>query len=80
MEQLSFLEKLGVLFDNIIAHPVFICILLSPVLLIFLNKKITKKAVVLVYIAILGTILYVGNTTIFALFDNLMDGIFITLY
>lgn len=80
MEQLSFLEKLGVLFDNIIAHPVFICILLSPVLLIFLNKKITKKAIVLVYIAILGTILYVGNTTIFALFDNLMDGIFITLY
>ena len=80
MEQLSFFEKLGVLFQNILAHPVFICILLLPVFLIFFNKKITKKAVVLIYIAVLLVVLFVGNTTVFALFDNLMDNLFLTLY
>ena len=80
MEQLSFFEKLGVLFQNILAHPIFICVLLSPVLIIFLNKKIKKKAIVFIYIAILAIVLYVGNITIFSLFDNLMDNIFMTLY
>lgn len=80
MEQLSFFEKLGVLFQNILAHPLFVCILLIPVFLIFFNKKITKKTVVLIYIAVLLVVLFVGNTTIFALFDNLMDSIFLTLY
>ncbi len=80
MEQLSFFEKLGVLFQNILAHPVFICILLLPVFLIFFNKKITKKAVVLIYIAVLLVVLFVGNTTVFVLFDNLMDNLFLTLY
>jgi len=80
MEQLSFFEKLGVLFDNIIAHPLFICILLIPVLIIFFNKKITKKAVVLIYIAVLIVVLFIGNTTIFSLFDNLIDGVFMALY
>ena len=80
MEQLSFTEKLGVLGQNILAHPFFICILLIPVFLIFFNKKITKKAVVLIYVAVLLIVLFVGNTTIFALFDNLMDQLFLTLY
>lgn len=80
MEQLSFFEKIEVLFQNILAHPIFICILLIPILLIIFNKKITKKAVVLIYIAVLLIILFIGNTTIFSLFDNLVDGIFMTLY
>lgn len=80
MEQLSFTEKLGILFENILAHPFFICILLLPVLIIFLNKKITKKAIVLIYIAILAIVLFIGNSTLFALFDNLIDGIFMALY
>lgn len=80
MEQLSFVEKLGILFDNILAHPFFICLLLLPVLVIFFNKKITKKAVVLIYIGVLAVILFIGNTTLFALFDNLVDGIFMALY
>ncbi|MBQ9011241.1 MAG: hypothetical protein IJ093_01160 [Bacilli bacterium] len=80
MEQLSFFEKLGILWQNILAHPVFICILLLPIVLIIFNKKITKKAVVIVYIAILVLVLFVGNTTIFALFDNVIDAIFMALY
>ena len=80
MEQLSFFEKLGVLFNNMLAHPFFICILLLPAVLIFLNKKVKKKAVVLIYIVMLVVILFIGNSTIFALFDNLVDGIFMTLY
>ncbi len=80
MEKLSFFEKLGILGQNILAHPIFICLLLLPVLLIFFNKKITKKAIVLVYIAVILVVLFVGNTTIFELFDNVVDGIFMTLY
>ena len=80
MEQLSFFEKLEVLFQNILAHPFFICILLLPVFIILLNKKITKKAVVLIYIAVLLIILFIGNTIIFSLFDNFIDGIFMVLY
>ena len=80
MEQLSFLEKLEVLFQNILAHPFFICILLVPVFLMFFSKKITKKAVILIYIGVLAIVLFVGNITIFSLFDNLVDGIFMALY
>ena len=80
MEKLSFFEKLGILGQNILAHPIFICLLLLPVLLIFFNKKITKKAVVLIYIAVILVVLFVGNTTLFELFDNVVDGIFMTLY
>ncbi|MBR3363054.1 MAG: hypothetical protein IKG40_03920 [Bacilli bacterium] len=80
MEQLSFFEKLEILFQNILAHPFFICILLMPVFLILFNKKITKKAVVLIYISVLAIVLFIGNTTIFSLFDNLVDGVFMTLY
>ncbi len=80
MEQLSFFEKLGVLFQNILAHPFFIFLLLLPVLFIVFNKKVTKKAVVIVYVVVLLIVLFVGNTTLFALFDNLMDNIFMTLY
>ncbi len=80
MEQLSFLEKLEVLYQNILAHPFFICILLLPVFLIIFSKKITKKAIVLVYIGVLAIVLFIGNITIFSLFDNLVDGIFMALY
>lgn len=80
MQRLSFFEKLEVLFQNVLAHPLFICVLLLPVLLILFNKKITKKIIVLIYVGVLAIILFIGNTTIFSLFDNLVDGIFMALY
>lgn len=80
MESLSFAQKLGILFKNLFNHPLFFCILVLPIVYIFLNKKITKKIIVLVYIIILAFILFIGNTTIFSLFDNLVDGIFMALY
>ncbi len=80
MEKLSFFEKLGILFSNIFAHPIFICLLLLPVLLIIFNKKITRKIFVFIYIGVLLIVLFVGNTVIFDLFDNMVDGLFMTLY
>ncbi len=80
MKQLSFLEKLAVLWDNIIAHPIFILLLLSPILIFALNKKITKKFIIAIYVAIILIVLFVGNTTIFALLDNVIDGLFMILY
>lgn len=80
MEQLSFFEKLGVLGSNILAHPLFILLLLSPVVIIALNKKITKKFIIAIYIAIILIVLFVGNTTLFALLDNMIDGLFMVLY
>lgn len=80
MKQLSFLEKLGILWENIIAHPIFILLLLSPVIILALNKKITKKFIIAIYIVIILIVLFVGNATIFSLLDNLIDGLFMTLY
>ena len=72
MQQLSFLEKLEILWDNILAHPVFILVLLSPVLIFALNKKITKKYMIAIYIVILLVVLFVGKGAIFSLFDNVI--------
>jgi len=80
MKQLSFLEKLGILWENIIAHPVFILLLLSPIIIFALNKKITKKFIIAIYIAIILIVLFVGKGAIFALLDNVIDGLFMTLY
>lgn len=80
MQQLSFLEKLGILWENILAHPVFILVLLSPVLIFALNKKITKKYMIAIYIVILLVVLFVGKGAIFSLLDNVIDGLFMALY
>lgn len=80
MESLSLLEKLQVLFQNVLVHPIFILILLIPAFLILFNKKITKKLLVIIYILVLSVVLFVGNDVIFKLFDNVVNGIFMTLY
>ena len=80
MEQLSLLEKFQVLFDNIFEHPLFIIILLVPAIMFLLQKKHGKKAFVFVYLLVLLIVLYVGGDIIFELFDNLMNGLFMTLY
>ena len=80
MERLSFLDKLAVLGSNILAHPIFILLLLSPIVIFVLNKKITRKIVIAIYVLILAIVLFVGNSTIFELLDNLIDGIFMTVY
>lgn len=80
MEELSFFEKLAVLGSNILAHPIFILLLLSPALIFALNKKITKKFIIAIYIAIIAIVLFVGNATLFALLDNVIDGLFMTVY
>lgn len=80
MEELSFFEKLAVLGSNILAHPIFILLLLSPALIFALNKKITKKIIIAIYIVIIAIVLFVGNTTLFALLDNVIDGLFMSIY
>ncbi len=80
MEQLSFWEKLQVLGSNMLEHPLFIILLLSPVILFAFNKKITQKGIIAIYLIVLAIVLFIGNTTLFELFDNMMDGLFMTLY
>ena len=80
MEQLSLLDKFKVLFDNILQHPLFIIILLVPAIIFLLQKKHGKKAFVFVYLLVIVFVLYIGGEVIFELFDNLMDGLFMTLY
>lgn len=80
MEQLSLLDKFKVLFDNIFQHPLFIVILLVPAIIFLLQKKHGKKAFVFVYLLVIVFVLYIGGEVIFELFDNLMDGLFMTLY
>lgn len=80
MEELSLLEKFGVLFDNIFQHPLFIVILLVPAIIFLLQKKHGKKAFVFVYLLVIVFVLYIGGEVIFELFDNLMNGLFMTLY
>ena len=80
MEELSLLEKFGVLFDNILQHPLFIILLLVPAIIFLLQKKHGKKAFVFVYLLVIIFVLYIGGEVIFELFDNLMNGLFMTLY
>ena len=80
MEQLSLLEKFKVLFDNILEHPLFIILLLVPAIIFLLQKKHGKKAFVFVYLLVIVFVLYIGGEVIFELFDNLMNGLFMTLY
>lgn len=80
MEELSLLEKFGVLFDNIFEHPLFIILLLVPAIIFLLQKKHGKKAFVFVYLLVIIFVLYIGGEVIFELFDNLMNGLFMTLY
>lgn len=80
LEQLSFMEKLQVLFSNILAHPLFLIILLMPVVLLLLRKRHGKKIFIGVYLLVIIFVLFIGNEVIFELFDNMMDGLFMTLY
>ncbi len=80
MEQLTLTEKFKVLFDNIFQHPLFIVILLVPAIMFLLQKKHGKKAFVLVYLLVIMTVLFAYGGVVFELFDNLMDGLFMTLY
>ena len=80
LEQLSFMEKLQVLFSNILAHPLFLIILLMPALLLLLRKRHGKKIFIGVYLLVIIFVLFIGNEVIFELFDNMMDGLFMTLY
>ena len=80
MEELSLLDKFKVLFDNILQHPLFIVLLLVPAIIFLLQKKHGTKAFVLVYLLVIVFVLYIGGEVIFELFDNLMNGLFMTLY
>ena len=80
MEQLSLTEKFKVLFFYIFQHPLFIVLLLVPVIIFLLQKKHGKKAFIFVYLLVILFVLYIGGEVIFELFDNLMNGLFMTLY
>ena len=80
MKELSLGEKFKILFDNIFEHPLFIVILLVPAIMFLLQKKHGKKGFIFVYLLVIICVLFVGGEVIFELFDNLMDGLFMTLY
>ena len=86
MEELSFIEKLQVLGSNIIAHPFFLIILIVPMVIMFLERDTTKKEkdvkkiILLIYVIVIAIVLFIGGSTLFELFDNVVDGLFMTLY
>lgn len=80
MEQLTLLEKLQVLGSNILQHPLFLVLLLIPIIIFRSNKKNGKKIFIIIYLTAIVFVLFIGNNIIFELFDNLMDGLFMTLY
>ena len=80
MEELSFLDKIKILFDNILAHPLFTLLIFVPVIIYFLQKKHGKKVYVILYFVIIFSILFAFGDVLFKLFDNLMDGLFMVLY
>ena len=86
MEELSFFEKLQILASNVIAHPFFLIILIVPMVIMFLERDTTKKEkdvkkiILLIYIIVIAAVLFIGGSTLFELFDNVVDGLFMTLY
>ena len=80
MEELTFLEKLTVLYENIIDHPLFILLFFVPIILLFLQKKHGKKIFIIAYFLVIFSLLIRFGDIIFKLFDNLMDGLFMFLY
>ena len=80
MQELSFLDKIKILFDNILAHPLFTLLFFVPLVIYFLQKKHGRKVFIIVYFLIIFSILIVFGDVIFKLFDNLMDGFFMVLY
>ena len=80
MEELSFFEKLVVLYENFLSHPLFVLLFLVPIVLLFLQKKHGKKIFVIAYFLVIFVLLISFGDIIFKLFDNLMDGLFMFLY
>lgn len=73
-------EKFGVLFQNLFQHPLFIIFFFIPIILFFLKKRHGKKVYLIVYFISIVSIFIIFGDILFKLFDNLMDGIFMTLY
>ena len=80
MEELSFYEKVIVLYENILDHPLFILLIFVPIIMFFLHRKHGKKVFVIVYFLVIFILLLMFGDIIFKLFDNLMDGLFMFLY
>ena len=80
MEELSFLDKIKILFDNILAHPLFTLLIFVPIIIYFLQKKHGKKVYIILYLLVILSILFTFGDVIFKLFDNLVDGLFMVLY
>lgn len=80
MEEISLFDKFGILFNNILENPLFIVFFFIPIILFFLKKRHGKKVYIIVYFISILVILLLFGDVLFKLFDNLMDGIFMTLY
>ncbi len=80
MKELSLFDKFGILFSNILEHPLFIVLLFVPIILFFLQKKHGKKVFIIVYFISIILVLVIGGDELFKLFDNFMDGLFMVLY
>lgn len=80
MEELTLFDKLLILWDNILDHPLFIVLFFIPILLFFLQKKHGKKVFIISYFLIIFIILLLFGDVIFKLFDNLIDSLFMFLY
>lgn len=80
MKELSLFDKFGILFDNILDHPLFVVLFFVPIVLFFLRKKHGNKVYIIMYFISIVLVLLIGGNELFKIFDNFMDGLFMVLY
>ena len=75
MPKLTIFEKFDILLDNVLANPLFLILLIVPVVALIINKTKFKKFAVIFYIIATLLIFALNYKYIFVLFDNLTETI-----
>ena len=87
MAKMSFIDKLGILFKIIASSKIYIIIFLVLLLIGYIltsrnrkKDKTLKRLCLLIYIIVLGIIIYKHRTNLGNMFDYMMNNFFIAVY
>ena len=87
MAKMSFIDKLGILFKIIASSKIYIIIFLVLLLIGYIltsrnrkKDKTLKRLCLLIYIRVLGIIIYKHRTNLGNMFDYMMNNFFIAVY
>lgn len=73
MLQLTLIEKLQVLFDNVLAYPFFLILLSVPLIVWLMKRKGIGKKTVIIYLAIALILAIINYKNILKLLDNFVE-------